>query len=193
MARSNQNGQAGRGDRTGQNQQAQVGRNGGSISGDPGNRNAGGRSGDVRYGGARGADGTVWNNINTGNNKYGPASPRPAPADASANPADTEKDFRSGMHELNQLRGMVKDDPQAAKDIAELTRQMQHLDPSRFPGNPAMVEQMHQEVLSSINRLELQLQRDGVAPEARTKKPDSIPAGYQDSVAEYYRRLSKNQ
>jgi len=193
MARSNQNGQAGRGDRTGQNQQAQLGRNGGSISGDLGNRNAGGRSGDVRYGGARGADGTVWNNINTGNNKYGPASPRPAPADASANPADTEKDFRSGMHELNQLRGMVKHDPQAAKDIAELTRQMQHLDPSRFPGNPAMVEQMHQEVLSSINRLELQLQRDGVAPEARTKKPDSIPAGYQDSVAEYYRRLSKNQ
>jgi hypothetical protein len=69
---------------------------------------------------------------------------------------------------------------------------MQHLDPSRFPGNPATVEQMHQEVLSSINRLELQLQRDGVAPEARTKKPDSIPAGYEDTVAEYYRRLSKN-
>jgi hypothetical protein len=70
---------------------------------------------------------------------------------------------------------------------------MQHLDPSRFPGNPAMVEQMHQEVLSSINRLELQLQRDGIAPGARTKKPDSIPPGYEDTVAEYYRRLSKNQ
>ncbi len=192
MARSNQNGQAGRGGRTGQNQQAQLGGDGGSVSGDLGNR-PGGRSGDVRYGGARGADGTVWNNINTGNNRYGSASPRPAPTDASGNPADAEKDFRSGMHELNQLRGMVKDDPQAAKEIAELTRQMQHLDPSRFPGNPAMVEQMHQDVLSSINRLELQLQHDGVAPGARTKKPDSIPAGYQDSVAEYYRRLSKNQ
>ena len=193
MARLNQNGQAGVGGRTGQNQQAQLGRNGGPVSGYLGNRNVGDQSGNVRYGGARGADGTVWNNINTGNNRYGPAGPRPAPLDASANPADTEKDYRSGMRELNQLRGMVKDDPQAAKDIADLTRQMQHLDPSRFPGNPAMVEQMHQEVLSSINRLELQLQREGVAPEARTKKPDAIPAGYQDSVAEYYRRLSKNQ
>jgi hypothetical protein len=91
------------------------------------------------------------------------------------------------MRELNQLRGMVKDDSQAAKEITELTRQMQHLD--RFPCNPAMVEQMHQEVLSSINRLELQLQREITL---RTKKPDSIPAGYEDTVAEYYRRLSKN-
>lgn len=194
MARSNQNGQSGMGGgRTGQNREAQLEGNGGPVSGDLGNRNLEGRSGDVRYGGARGADGTVWNNINTGNNHYGPAGPRPAPSDSSGNPADTEKDFQSGMHQLNQLRGMVKDDPQAAKDIAELTRQMQHLDPSRFPGNPAMVEQMHQEVLSSINRLELQLLRDGVAPEARTRKPDSIPAGYEDTVAEYYRRLSKNQ
>jgi hypothetical protein len=76
--------------------------------------------------------------------------------------------------------------------VAELTRQMQHLDPSRFPGNPAIVEQMHQEVLSSIDRLELQLARSGTSPEARTGKPYAIPAGYEDSVAEYYKRLSKN-
>jgi hypothetical protein len=69
---------------------------------------------------------------------------------------------------------------------------MQFLDPKRFPGNPAMVEQMHREVLSSIDRLELQLQRDGASSEARTGKSDIVPTGYQESVAEYYRRLSKN-
>ena len=69
---------------------------------------------------------------------------------------------------------------------------MQQLDPSRFPGNPAMVEQMHREVLSSVDKLELQLQRDDAATEARTGKPDAVPSGYQESVAEYYRRLSKN-
>jgi hypothetical protein len=151
-----------------------------------------GRSGDVRYGGGGGADGTVWGNINTGNNRYGQAGQRPAPPDASGNPADTERTYQQGVRELNQLRQMVQGDPQATKEVQELARQMQQLDPSRFPGNPAMVEQMHREVLSSIDRIELQLQRDGASTEARTGKPYAVPAGYQDSVAEYYRRLSKN-
>jgi hypothetical protein len=95
------------------------------------------------------------------------------------------------MRELQQLRQMVAGDPQAAKEVAELTRQMQNLDPSRFPGNPAIVEQMHREVLSSVDKLELQLQqRQNLSSSARAGKPDTIPAGYQDSVADYFRRLS---
>jgi hypothetical protein len=87
---------------------------------------------------------------------------------------------------------MVRNDPEAAKQVAELARQMQQLDPSRFPGNPAMLEQMHREVLSSVDRLELQLQRDAAAIQARTGKSYAVPSGYQESVAEYYKRLSKN-
>jgi hypothetical protein len=138
-------------------------------------------------------DGTVSGNYDTGNN-----SPRArgqqqaAPTDASGNPADKERAFEQSMRELNQLRQVVQGDPQAAKEVAALTRQMQHLDPSRFPGNPEMVEQMHREVLASVDRLELQLQRDGASTEARTGRPYAVPAGYRESVAEYYRRLSKN-
>jgi hypothetical protein len=163
------------------------------LSGDLGNRNRGGQSGDVRDGGGGFVDGTVWNNINTGNNRYGHPRQQSAPTDASGNPADVEGDYQQGMRDLSRLRQRVKDDPQAAKNIAELTRQMQHLDPSRFPGNPAMVEEMHREMLSSLDRLELQLQHDGISPQARTVRPYSVPPGYQDSVAEYYRRLSKSQ
>ncbi|HZP06293.1 MAG TPA: hypothetical protein VFB43_15450 [Terracidiphilus sp.] len=150
-----------------------------------------GFSGDTRSGGG-GANGTVWGNYDTGNN-----TPRlrgrsqTAPNDASGNPADTERTYQQSLRALNQLRQITGSDPQAAKDIAELTRQMQHLDPSRFPGNPAMVEQMHREVLSSVDRIELELERSG-STDARTGKPYAIPAGYQDSVADYYRRLSKN-
>jgi hypothetical protein len=96
------------------------------------------------------------------------------------------------MRDLDQLRRTVQNDPQAAKEVAELTRQMQRLDPSRFPGNPAMVERMQRELLSSFDRLELLLRRDGAASEARTGKSYAVPAEYQESVAEYYRRLSKN-
>ena len=177
---------------TGQNRQGQPSGYGSQFSGDLGNQNRGDLSGDIRDGGGRGVDGTVWNNINTGNNRYASAPRQSGPTGASTNPADTERSFEQGMRELNKLRHMVQADPETAKEVAELTRQMQHLDPSRFPGNPAMVEQMHREVLSSVDRLELQLERDGISPEARTGKPYTVPAGYEDSVAEYYKRLSKN-
>jgi hypothetical protein len=161
--------------------------------GDLGNRNRGVQSGLVRDGGGGSVDGTVWNNINTGNNHYGHPRQQSTPTDVSGNPPDVEGDYQQGMHELSRLRQRVKDDPQAAKNIAELTRQMQRLDPSRFPGNPAIVEEMHREILSSLDRLELQLQHDGISPQARTGRPYSVPSGYKDSVAEYYRRLSKSQ
>jgi hypothetical protein len=176
------------GERGGSNT-ARAGDLGGSRSNERGGDE---RSGDIRYGGARGGDGTVWGNINSGNNRYGQPGQRPAPTDASGNPADTERTYRQGMRELTQLRQSVQGDPQAAKEVAELARQMQQLDPSRFPGNPAMVEQMHQEVLSSVARLELELQRSGASTEIRNGKPYTVPTGYQESVAEYYRRLSRN-
>jgi hypothetical protein len=163
------------------------------LTGDLGNPNRGVQSGDVRDGGGGSVDGTVWNNINTGNNHYGHPRQQSSPTDVSGNPPDVEGDYQQGMRELSRIRQRVKDDPQAAKNIAELTRQMQHLDPSRLPGNPAMVEEMHRAILSSLDRLELQLQHDGISPQARTGKPYSVPPGYQDSVAEYYRRLSKSQ
>lgn len=154
------------------------------------NGDVGGPINDTRHG--RSAQGTAWGNYNTGNNNYGGIRLQgPAPADASANPADTERDFQQNASHLNQLRQMLQDDPQSAKDVAELTRLMRNLDPRRFPGNPAEVERMRQELLSTVGRLELQLQRDGVASDARTGKPYVVPAGYQDAVADYYKRLSQ--
>jgi hypothetical protein len=165
---------------------------GGNRAGsDLGNQHRNGASGNIRTG-SRGADGTVWGNINTGYNTYGgPGHDQPAPTDASGNPADSEREFAQRMRELNQLRQMVASDPQAAKDVADLTRQMQNLDPARFPGNPAIVEQMHREVLNAVDKLELQLQRQNLSSSARAGKPNTIPPGYQESVAEYYRRLSE--
>jgi len=96
------------------------------------------------------------------------------------------------MRVLQQLRRMVQSDPQSVKEVADLVRQMQHLDRSRFPGNPAIVEQMHREVLSSVDRLELQLQRNASSAQVHTGQSSVIPPGYQESVAEYYKLLSKN-
>jgi hypothetical protein len=187
---SGQNGQGGQRAGGGQ-QQAGDGQTAGGLnrSGQPSGQQ-GVQSGDTRFGGGGGADGTVWGNVNTGNNRYTKGEQRSVPLDASGNPADTERSYQQSMRELNQLRQMVKDDPEAARAVQQLAQQMQRLDPSRFPGNPAMVEQMHREVLSTVDRLEMQLNRNG-ATDAHTGKPDTVPSGYQDAVADYYRRLSQ--
>jgi len=70
---------------------------------------------------------------------------------------------------------------------------MRNLDPSRFPGNPALVEQMHQQLVSSVDALELQLRQqlnESRGGTIRNADPAKIPAGYRDSVADYYRKLS---
>jgi len=104
--------------------------------------------------------------------------------------------IQQGEGELNHLRQMAKGDPAAQKEIEELEKEMQKLDPSRFPGNPAMVEELHTKVLNDVDKLELQLRRDPNTPQAgqvRTATPPNVPAGYEDAVAEYYRRLGKAQ
>ncbi len=87
---------------------------------------------------------------------------------------------------------MVQADPTLSREVRDLTRQLQTLDPKRFPGNPALVEQMQRELLSSIDRIELRLLNNGATTEARSSKPMVTPAGYQDAVADYYRRLSSS-
>jgi hypothetical protein len=187
---SSTGGQNSRQQNAGRSQQdGKLGRTG-QLAGDTIRRgnNAGDLSGDIRAGGV---DGTVWDNINTGNNRYGRPGERPAPVERS-NVDDSERTFQQGMRDLNELRHMVQNDPHAAKEVADLVRRMQQLDPSRFPGNPVMVERMQREMLSSVDKLELVLRREGAARGARAGKASAVPTDYQESVADYYRRLSKN-
>ena len=165
------------GNQRGGNQVAQD-----NLSGDVGNWRSGG-----------GAVGTAWNNINTGNNHFD-RSGRAAP-DNSPVPADPEATYRQGMEELNQLHHLAQNDPTALKEIQDLVREMQRLDPKRFPGNPAMVEQLHTEVLSGVDKLELQLRHDSddQTGQVRTTKEPPVPPGYEEAVAEYFRRLGKGQ
>jgi hypothetical protein len=133
--------------------------------------------------------------VDIGGQKFG-GSRGATPPRIGANPADAQRVIEQGMNELNQLRQMAKGDPAAEKQIQDLAQELQKLDPSRFVGNPAMVEELHAKVLNDVDKLELQLRRDPSQPQegqVRTAKPPNVPAGYEDAVAEYYRRLSKGQ
>lgn len=154
-------------------------------------------SGDIGNDTPRGGGGAVITyNVNTGNNKFDQSARHANAPDNTLNPADTERLIRQGMQELNQLRQSAKSDPTALREIQDLVKEMQQLDPSRFPGNPQMVEQLHTQVMNDVDKLELQLRRNSDDPQpgqVRTSKTPAIPPGYQDAVAEYYRRLGKER
>ncbi len=185
-----QQGQQGQGQGQGQ-AGGQQGRNGGGPIGGPGARIGGGAYG----GGFRnnpGGVGDVYGNFDTGNNT--PRGGSPVQPDNSG--IAPQRAYNNGMRELNQLRQAVREDPEMAKQVQDLIRQMERLDPSRFPGNPALIEQLHSQVLAGVDKLELQIRRqmdDQQSGQVRSGDTATVPQGYEESVAEYYRRLSKSK
>jgi hypothetical protein len=142
-------------------------------------------------GGNRGArDGITYGGMNAGNNAR---LSQPVAPDTS--PLPPEGAYRESLGDLDKLRQTVKNDPETLRQVEQLIDEMKRLDPSRFPGNPALVEQLHGQVLADVDKLELQLRRGGEGErpgEVRSDDSLPVPAGYQDAVAEYFRRLSKN-
>jgi hypothetical protein len=182
--------QAGQAGQPGQNGQAgqQSGQAGGSQGGAVGNRLAGpvGNPGGGASDGGRNVNG----GYDMGNTRI---SGRAVAPQQGPNPADTQREIEQGLNLLNGVRAVVQDSPEAKRELQALIDQMRNLDPKRFPGNPALVEQMHQQLTSGVDALELQLRRqldDKRGGTIRNPDPAKIPAGYQDSVAEYYRKLS---
>jgi hypothetical protein len=164
----------------------QQGQNG--QPGQVGNRLAG-RVGNPG-GGATNRGGNLNGGYDTGNTRI---SGQAVARQQGPNPADTQRQIEQDLNLLNQVRAVVQDSPEARRELQTLIDQMRNLDPSRFPGNPALVEQMHQQLVSNVDALELQLRRqldEKQGGTIRNTDPAKIPAGYQDSVAEYYRKLS---
>ena len=200
LTRDGQGRQQGKGQGQGQGQSGQQGgQQGGQAAGGP-IGGPGARMGDGAYGGGYrdsnsgggGRVGSVIDNFDTGNN-----TPLGGPAVRPDNsPVPPQRAYDESMRDLNQLRQSVQQDLDMERQIQSLIQQMQRLDPSRFPGNPALVEQLHAQVLADVDKLELQLRRqldDKQSGQIRSGDIKSVPAGYEDSVAEYYRKLSKNK
>ena len=106
---------------------------------------------------------------------------------------DRQQLIEQAVRELQGWRAQGTNDPQTERQIQQLIGDMQHLDLRRFPGNPAMVEHIHQQLLSDVDTLELQLRRrleDQQSEQIRGVDPQLIPRGYEAAVADYFRRLS---
>ena len=156
----------------------------------PGPANRNGAVGEFVNPGGGAQNGPVYGGMNTGNNYYGQLPSLPS-RDTYPVP---EQAYRDSMAQLDRLRQTVKDDPESLRQVQELIREMQRLDPTRFPGNPALVKQLHDRVLGDVDKLELQMRRaaeDKRSGQVHGGDSQPVPAGYEDAVADYFRRLSK--
>ncbi|HTS29616.1 MAG TPA: hypothetical protein VMH81_27285 [Bryobacteraceae bacterium] len=205
LSRNRQPGQPGQQGQSGQQggqQGGQAAGQGGQQGGQQGGPGGGRQSGAMTdrlagpmgnpAGGSGNRNSTVYGNIDTGNTRIQGQAVAPY---QGPTPADTQREIEQGLNLLNQMRAAVQDSPEARQQWQSLVEEMRHLDPSRFPGNPALVDQMHQQLLSGVDALELQLRHQldqSHGGTIRNTDPTKVPAGYQDSVAEYYRKLSKS-
>jgi hypothetical protein len=195
-ARNSQAGQRGQGGQTSQaSQSGQGGQPGAAIQNGSGGLT---RNGDiVRNGQASANNGGRWD----GDRFYGGYDPGgfswpqgPERRQAPITQADIERAYQQAIRDLNALRQTVRGEPGPLGDIQELLREISHLDPRRFPGNPAMLDELHSQVLSGVDKLELQIRRDLADKhpgQVRSGDNMKVPDGYEESVAEYFRRLSK--
>lgn len=197
QGRAGQPGQNGQGQNGQPGQGGQLGRNGqNNGQGGPNNGQGGYNNGDTARGGGQG--GVFGNWIDTGNNTDpNRAGHMDNGQINSMNPGDAQQAIDQGLAELNQLRQSVTNDPATKAQVDALIKELAGLDPKRFPGNPAMVEDLHNRILNDVDKLELQLRSSDNANSAggqvRSTDPMPVPSGYQDAVAEYFRRLSKTQ
>jgi hypothetical protein len=205
LSRNGQPGQQPGQGQQGQNGQGQQAQNGQGRGGQGGQQQAqngqGGQNGGDRIagiirnqagGGGRnsGGVGPMNDGVDPGVTRAGgrAADPRQGP-----NPADTQKQIEQGLNLLAQVRSAVQDSPEAKQQLQTLIDQMRNLDPRRFALDPNQMEQMHQQLVSEVDALELQLRKqldENQGGTIRNADPTKVPAGYQASVAEYYRRLS---
>ena len=83
-----------------------------------------------------------------------------------------------------------------ARQIEETLREVQRWDPSKHPGNEALIwSRSARQILPNIEQLELQLRRklEGKDGQVRSSAAERVPQGYGDAVAEYFRKLSKSK
>ena len=182
-----QGGQQGGGQQAGNqqagNQQA-GGQQGGNQQNGFGSRAAGGP-----YGGGYGYnDGPRGDRNGPVNESWrvGDLSNQPPPANPDAAYSDL-------MRDIGRLRSAVGDDKDVSREIQDLTKRAQDLDPRHWNNEGQLNTVINGQALSEVDQLELVLRRKLQAGDSsvRSASPQTVAPGYADAVAEYNRRLSR--
>jgi hypothetical protein len=108
---------------------------------------------------------------------------------------DPNRTAQDISRQLAELRTQFKDNPDIARQIGELDRDIQKLTIGQI-GGPELEERLRRTVLPNLQALEVQLRRqleESGGGQVRSGASDKVPPGYSDAVAEYFRRLGKGK
>ena len=181
---------------------------GGQPSGQAGTQGQPGRPGqpEQQSGSPQGAPGGAGGSQANNSGRYadGPGGNRdPNPSrqgggrmETPVRPEDLESSYRGAIESLGRLEQQLRDDPAAARDIQSLVRDLRNSDPRHFGDDP-LLSQRIQAALAGAEQVEMELRRlvteSSGAGSVRSPAGERVPQGYQDAVADYFRKLSKGK
>ena len=111
-------------------------------------------------------------------------------------PGDAERTIREGARDIGELRQMLKDNPDLARELGDAYRDIQRLGNGAMGNDSELEERLRRNVLPNIESIETQLRRqleELRGGQVRSAATERAPDGYADKVAEYFRRLSKGK
>jgi hypothetical protein len=122
-------------------------------------------------------------------------SPLGGGAPPQSDPRAIERTLRETIRDLSQMQRSMQGNPEVARDIQDLIRDMQQIDPRRFQGKE-LDQRIESQAVAGLAQIELDLRRllDGTqGGNVRADAAHEAPRGYQNAVADYFRRLSKGK
>jgi hypothetical protein len=111
-------------------------------------------------------------------------------------PEDLERTYRGAFESLGRVEQQLRDDPATARDIQSLMRDLRNFDPRHSTDDP-LLSQRIQAALAGAEQVEMELRRkleeSSGGGSVRSPAGERVPQGYQDAVADYFRKLSKGK
>jgi hypothetical protein len=111
---------------------------------------------------------------------------------------DFQANYNQTLQTLRQLEQQAQgNDPAMVKDLQNLIRDMQRLNPNTYANDPLLAERIQGALMGGVEQVEMELRRkvedaNGTGS-VRSAGGEKVPQGYQDKVADYYRKLSKTK
>ncbi|HLG96085.1 MAG TPA: hypothetical protein VKX49_07215 [Bryobacteraceae bacterium] len=155
-----------------------------------GGQQAGGQQGGQpgqQGGGFGGNNGGAWNGGAWGG-PYG----GPGPVQPYNGWVPIDQGYRESQRDLNALRDFMRNNPDFASDYLNLMHAMN----GAYQDKGELEGRISREVLPNMERLELELRRkldEKNADQVRSAGTETIPPGYSNAVADYFRKLSKGK
>jgi len=178
-------GQEGKQGQQGQGQQGQGQQGQGQQGqGQQGGRNNGQQGGGRNYGGYGGAPyGSDYAGGEAGRAPIGGGDIR-----------QIQREYAERMRQLDEIRTALGPNDPMVRDLAQIAAAMRVQMGNKYPGDPAEIQKLAEQIIDPLKNLELELSRRleimTAKDNVRSAKEDDVPSNYQKLVYEYYKRLA---